>query len=310
MFGMLILAGGCAAPRPDEALERHEYAQLHMGVQARLIVYAPTRQQAENAAKAAYSRVAELEDIASDYRPTSELMRLCAKAGQGPVKVSEELFTLLSQAQETARRSGGAFDVTVGPYVQLWRAARRAKQLPDPRAQAEARELVGWEKVKLDPAARTVELTTPGMTLDLGGIAKGYAGDEAIRVLRERGIRAALFEAGGDIVVGDAPPGKNGWSVQVIGTDTRPPRTVELAQCGISTSGDTEQFVEIAGTRYSHVVDPRTGIGLTQRYAATVVAKDGITSDSLSTAATVLGPEQGARLVQRFRSRAYIRKVE
>src|SRR5688572_4691893 len=235
-------------------------------------------------------------------------MRLCARAGQGPVKVSDELFTMLSHAQEVARRSGGAFDVTVGPYVQLWRAARKTKQLPAPDALAEARRVVGWERVKLDAANRTVELTTPGMRLDLGGVAKGYAGDEAIRVLREHGIRSALFEAGGDIVVGDAPPGQDGWSVQIIGTETSPTRTVELANRGISTSGDTEQFLEINGTRYSHVVDPRTGLGLTQRYAATVIGRDGITSDALSTAACVLGGD-GRTLVKSYRANAYIRRV-
>src|SRR5688500_18130145 len=147
---LLVLGAGCAASREGAAaLQRHEYAQLHMGVQARLIVYAPNADLAATAAKAAYSRIAELEDIASDYRPTSELMRLCAKAGQGPVKVSDELFTLLAHAQDVSR-SDGAFDVTVGPYVQLWRAARKSKQLPSPQALEEARQRVGWQRVKLN----------------------------------------------------------------------------------------------------------------------------------------------------------------
>ena len=308
---LLALGAGCAARREGPALERHEYAQLHMGVQARLIVYAPNAQLAARAAKAAYSRVAELEDVASDYRPTSELMRLCAKAGQGPVKVSEELFTLLAHAQEVSRHSDGAFDVTAGPYVQLWRAARKTKQLPSPQALDEASRRVGWRRVKLNPHKRTVELTTPGMRLDLGGIAKGYAGDEALRVLREHGIRSALFEAGGDIVVGAAPPGKKGWAVEVVGEELARPRVLEVTDRGISTSGDTEQFVEIDGVRYSHVVDPRTGLGLTQRYAATVIARDGITSDSLSTAASVLGPHEGKKLVKLYPgARVYIRRVK
>ena len=310
MIPVLLLGAGCAARR-GAAVQRYEYAQLHMGVQARLIVYAESEQTAANAAKAAYSRVAELEDITSDYRPTSELIRLCARAGQGPVNVGAELFTLLTHAQDLSRRSGGAFDVTVGPYVQLWRAARKSKQLPAPQALEEARTRVGWELMTLNAGNRTVELTTPGMRLDLGGIAKGYAGDEAIRVLRGHGIRSALFEAGGDIVVSDAPPGKKGWAVEVVGDDSQGRRTVEVVNRGISTSGDTEQFVEIDGVRYSHVVDPRTGLGLTQRYAATVIARDGITSDSLSTAACVLGPQEGAKLVTSYPSaRAYIRRMK
>jgi FAD:protein FMN transferase len=307
---LLVLGAGCAASGDGAALQRYEYAQLHMGVQARLIVYAPSEELAATAAKAAYSRVAELEDIASDYRSTSELMRLCGKAGQGPVKVSEELFTLLAHAQEVSRRSDGAFDVTVGPNVQLWRAARKSKQLPSSQALDEARQRVGWQRVKLNARDRTVELTTPGMCLDLGGIAKGYAGDEAIRVLRKHGVRSALFEAGGDIVVSAAPPGKKGWAVEVVGEGSAAKRVVKLANRGISTSGDTEQFVEIHGVRYSHVVDPRTGLGLTLRYAATVVARDGITSDSLSTAACVLGPQKGVNLAKSYRgTRAFVRRV-
>jgi thiamine biosynthesis lipoprotein len=308
-IAFLLSAGaGCAHQRPEKPLAPHEYAQLHMGVQARLIVYARSQELADAAARAAYARVAELEQIASDYRPTSELMQLCRNAGQGPVQISPELFTLLSAAQELARRSDGAFDVTVGPYVQLWRAARKSRQLPKPEDLQARAALVGWRRLHLDAKHRTATLDLPGMRLDLGGIAKGYAGDEAIRVLKQHDVGSALFEAGGDIVVSDAPPGRKGWDVEIV--DPNGTRTVEIANRGISTSGDTEQFVEIDGRHYSHVVDPRTGIGLTDRYAATVIAPNGITSDSLSTAATVLGPDQGAKLVNGYRgAKVYIRKV-
>src|SRR6185503_19366613 len=131
--------------------------------------------------------------------------------------------------------------------------------------------------------------------LDLGGIAKGYAGDEAIRVLREHGVKSALFEAGGDIVVSDAPPGKKGWEIELQNGSR-----IELADAAVSTSGDTVQFVEIGGVRYSHVIDPRTGTGLTEHYMATVIAPRGIATDSLSTAATVLGKRAGERLIRRF----------
>lgn len=308
---LLSAVAGCGSERREPALERHEYAQLHMGVQARLIVYAPSEQAAATAARAAYARVAEIEDIASDYRPTSELMRLCAQAGQGPVKVSHELFTLLAHAQEMSRRSDGAFDITVGPYVALWRVARNTRQLPTPQQLGDAGRRVGWRMVKLDPAHRTVELTVPGMRLDLGGIAKGYAGDEALRVLRQHGIGSALFEAGGDIVMSDAPPGKKGWTVEIIGSEPGRSRTIGVANGGVSTSGDTEQFVEIGETRYSHVVDPRTGLGLTQRYAATVIAPDGITSDSLSTAASALGPWESEKLAKLYvRAQVYVHKAK
>ncbi len=291
-------APGCPPPIPATATEpphRFSYVRMLMGVEARLILYAPHEQTAETSARAAFARVAEIEDIASDYRPRSELMRLCAAAGGPPVKISDDLFLLLQRSLELSEASGGAFDVTVGPMVGLWRRARKTGQLPTEAELAEARRLVGWRKIILNDAARTAQLTEPGMRLDLGGIAKGYAADAALAVLRKHGITRALFEMGGDIVVGDAPPDAAGWAIGILGGDGAPDSRLTLANCAISTSGDIEQFVEIDGRRYSHIVDPRTGLGLTTRVLVTVIARDGLTSDSLATAISVIGDEQAAR---------------
>lgn len=283
------------------SLTRYQYTQLHMGVQVRIVVYAPSQAMAEKACAAAFHRFAQLDEIMSDYRATSELMRLCAKAGGPPVPVSEELFRVLEFAQEVSRRSEGAFDVTVGPMVALWRKARRSRQFPTQEELAQARALVGWQKVKLDAEKRTVQISTPGMRLDLGGIAKGYAGDEAQAVLKRHGITRALVEAGGDIVVSGPPPDKPGWEIQLMATPGDPsPRTLALSNVAISTSGDTEQYVEFGGKRYSHIVDPRTGLGLTDRVVVTVLAPNGITSDSLSTTISVLGAEKGKALAKTY----------
>lgn len=292
----MVLAGGSdsAAQTP---LSRFEYSQRHMGVQVRMVLYAPDTANAEDAARAAFARIAALEDVMSDYRPTSELMRLAARSGGPPVPVSDDLFAVLAQAQRLAARSGGAFDVTVGPYVRLWRQARRDGRLPSPEARERAAAKVGRQHVRLDSARQTVELRVPGMQLDLGGIAKGYAADEAIEALRERGIDRALVEIGGDVVVSGPPPGREGWRVRIENPAPGRPDTV-LTHAAISSSGDTEQYVEIDGTRYSHVVDPRTGLGLTDRIAVTVVAPSGLLSDGLATLLGVLGPEQGVALVE------------
>jgi len=275
-----------------------------MGVRMRIVAYAADEPTARDAAKAAFERVAQLEDIMSDYQTDSELMRLSRASGAGPQKVSPELLEVLSYAQTVSEASNGAFDVTVGPLVRLWRTARKTGVLPAGSALADARDKVGWTHIEIDPRNQSVDLTIPGMQLDLGGIAKGYAGDEAIRVLREHGIQSALFEAGGDIVVSDPPPGTKGWEIEL--PDGRKQR---LADAAISTSGDTVQFVDIAGKHYSHVVDPRTGMGLTEHYMATVIAPRGITTDSLSTAATVLGAREGESLIRRFGARGTVRKV-
>lgn len=280
-----------------------------MGVQVTITLYAPNQSTAERACRAAFERIAELEQAMSDYRADSELMRLCARAGGEPVHVSEDLYLVLRKAQELSRRTGGAFDVTVGPFVQLWRRARRTGQFPTVQELAEAKQRVGYEKMVLDDRERTVQLLVPGMRLDLGGIAKGYALDCALKVLNAHGIRHALLEAGGDIVAGLAPPGTAGWRIEVA--NAAPERSrVYLALGAISSSGDTEQYVEYQGKRYSHIVDPRTGWGLTTRVAATVIARDGITSDSLATALCVLGSQQGAALVRTVPgARAYLREV-
>lgn len=297
----LLGVGRVGRGEASEALRRFEYAQLHMGVRTRLVVYAPDEPVASQACAAAFRRIAELEDLLSDYRPTSELMRLCARAGGPPIRVSSELFFLLQRAQDLSRRSGGAFDVTVGPYVALWREARKTGEFPSAEKLRQARRTVGWRKVQLDPKARTVRLQVSGMRLDLGGIAKGYAGDQALAVLKQHGLHRALFEAGGEIVVSGPPPDRPGWRVELpIPSPGGKSRVLTLAHAALSTSGDTEQFVEFDGRRYSHIVDPRTGLGLTHRLVVTVVARTGLMADGLSTAVSVLGPEKGRALVRAF----------
>jgi thiamine biosynthesis lipoprotein len=279
------------APTTQEM--RREYVELHMGMAVRIVVYASGDTTARRAARAAYARIAALEDVMSDYRPESELRRLATRVGE-PVPVSEPLFAVLARALELARLSDGAFDPTVGPFVALWRAARRSGRLPERAALDSAAARVGWRKVHLDSATHAVRLDAAGMHIDLGGIAKGYVLDQARAELARQGVTRALIEAGGDISVGDPPPGRAGW--RIAGT----PGGASVANAAVSTSGDSEQFVIIHGIRYSHVVDPHTGLGLTNRRRATVVAPDGATADGLATALTVLDEALGATLLAAF----------
>jgi thiamine biosynthesis lipoprotein len=284
------------------ALTRFEATEPHMGTLFRITLYARDARAAQPAFRAAFDRVKQLDEILSDYNPQSELMRVCAAAHERPIRVSAELFSVLTASQHLAEETGGAFDVTLGPVIRLWRDARKQKQLPDPTALAEARGRYGFRNLVLDAAARTVFLKMPGMLLDLGGIAKGYAADEALRVLRDHGIRSALVAASGDLAIGDPPPGKTGWRV---GIDSLNPaeakftRVLELRNSAVSTSGDTEQFLEIGGGRYSHIIDPATGMGLTDRIAVTVVAEKGIDADGFATAVSVLGLQRGLEFIER-----------
>jgi len=241
----------------------------------------------------------ELDAVMSDYRPDSELMRLRDRAGGPPVVVSEDLMRVMVRAQKVSEASDGAFDVTIGPLVGLWREARRSGRLPPRAALASAMSKVGYRKVEIDEAAGTIRLAMPGMRLDLGGIGKCFASDEAVRLLRGRGNPRCLVAIAGDIVAGDSPPGAEGWRVAVV----RPDGSTEvmvLSNRAVSSSGDTEQFVVISGRRYSHIVDPRTGLGLENRIGATVTAPDGATADALATAVCILGPERGLAVVALF----------
>ncbi|HTU24944.1 MAG TPA: FAD:protein FMN transferase [Pirellulales bacterium] len=296
---LVLMVGVLAVARQAGAAERFEYSRKKMGADFNLVLYAENQAAADRAAEAAYHRVDELNMIFSDYEPDSELSRLSAASPtKSPVKLSPELFAILSRAQALSAASEGAFDVTVGPYVRLWRKARRAHAMPEREALAKARESVGYKFLVLDPAAHTASLSRGGMILDLGGIAMGYTVDDVLKVLAEHGIRQALVDGSGDIGLGDPPPGKPGWSIEVAASaDGQPSRFVVLARMAITTSGDLFQHVEIDGVRYSHIVDPKTGIGLTDRSSVTLIAPDCLSADSVTKAIAVNGPERGLKMV-------------
>lgn len=310
---VLAAAAGAPAPRADDpapALRRFAFAEPHMGTEFTLVLYSRDPALANRASRAAFDRIHALDVALTDYEPTSELMRLCEQAGGPPVPVSADLFAVLGRAKELYDRSGGAFDPSVAPVVRLWRRARREKKRPDPELLARARALVGGDAIRLDPERRAVQLTRPGMKLDLGGIAKGYASGAAIEVLRREGVASALVAGSGDVVVSGPPPGRDGWTIGIAPLEAEPQadgsrgRTIRLAHAAVSTSGDAEQFVEIDGVRYSHVLDPATGLGLTDRRSVTVVAPEGVLADGLDTAACVLGRERGLALVESYRGAA------
>ena len=267
-----------------------------MGLPVRIRLYSSSEEAAGTAVAAAFARIAALDQMMSDYRPDSELRRL----GSWWSPVSRELFAVLERAIEIADATGGAFDPTVGPLVALWREARQSHRLPDASAIDTAKTLVGWRLVQLDAARPAVRLAREGARLDLGGIAKGYIIQQALQAMIPFGVTRALVEAGGDIVVGDAPPGRDGWSIDVTGSDAEfAARAARLTNAALATSGPTAQFVEIDGVRYSHVVDPRTGLGLTSQVTARVIAADGATADALATALTV-APDTLSRIRSRF----------
>jgi len=295
--GLTLLPGGeTAKPR------RFVFEEPHMGTLFRLVFYTSDEAAAKQSAKEAFARIAELNRIMSDYLVDSELMKLCKQSGGPATKVSADLFAVLAKAEEVAKETDGAFDVSVGPVVRLWRKARKEKALPDPRELNAALARVDFRKIKLDSERRTVQLLIMGMLLDLGGIAKGYAADAALAVLHRRGIDRALVAAGGDVRVALPPPDAKGWKIGIAPLKDpkgEPTAYLLLQNAAVSTSGDAHQHLELGGKRYSHVIDPKTGVGLPGRRAVTVIAPDSTTADALATAACVLGPEKGLQLVEK-----------
>jgi FAD:protein FMN transferase len=282
-------------------LTRFESTQTHMASKFTIALYAPDENTANRALDAAFARIAALDACLSDYAPESELVKLSQTAPTAePVALSDDLFAVLSRAQEISRQSHGAFDVTVGPLTKLWRRARYTKDMPSDQRLREARAAVGFESLVLDPAAHTARLLKPHMRLDLGGIGQGYAADQALLELEKHGIHQAIVNASGDIVASGPPPGEPGWLVGVAPLASQAPPSVfgYLAHQAISTSGDAFQFVELNHVRYSHIVDPHTGLGLTERSSVSILAPNCTDADALATAASVLGPTAGLQWIE------------
>ncbi len=309
-FALLACLGLFACRAPDlktAALQRFEYEHGQMGTLFRIVLYANAAEHADSGAAAAFARLDEINAQQSDYEAESELSRLSrASDAQVPtpwIEVSPELYTVLARARKIASASDGAFDVTCGVATRIWRRAIREHELPDAESIAKARASVDWRALELAPDACRVRWTKRGLRLDLGGIAKGYALDCMLALLDARGLSSAMVVGGGDIVVGDAPPGARGWRIEMMSPtpgDEGPRPMLELRRAAMATSGDLYRSATIAGLRYSHIVDPRTGLGLTTHCGASVIARDGMSADALATAAVVLGPAGSTRLWERF----------
>lgn len=295
---VLCLSGNTRAAE----LVRYESTESHMGTQFRIVLYAPDQPTAVRAVRAAFARVHAIEEVLSDYRSTSEIMKLCMANDTEPNiarPISDGLCTVMQTALKLSKDSDGAFDVTVGPLTKLWRESRKSGQPSAPDRLASALKIVGYQLVHLDVAKKTLRLKLPQMRLDFGGIGKGYAADEALAVLRSHGIGQALIAASGDITVGNAPPNREAWTVEIAPiTKGQPTRSLNLVNASVSTSGDLFQAVEIGGVRYSHIVNPKTGLGLTGRRSVTVVAPKGIDADSLTKAASILPIKKWTALVE------------
>lgn len=282
--------------------KRYEFEKGLMGSPFRLVFYAASDSLADGTAKSAFGRIEALNETLSDYRDGSEINRLSAQAGSGRwVPVSHDLFEVVRISQKISRKTAGAFDITIGPVVQLWRRAMRRSTFPGREEITKAMQPVGYRHIRLRRKKQAIRLTKPTMRLDVGGIGKGYAADAAVKVLQQAGITSILVDAGGDLTLAQPPPGKRGWEVEVSsGKQADSTAILVLSNVGIATSGAAYRYLEHEGVKYSHIVDPATGVGLRYHVRTTVIASNGTLADALATAFSVAGKDKGRRISRRF----------
>lgn len=299
----LFLAGAGRSDAGAQGLERYQFRSNHMGSQFTVILYCGSEEEAERVSAGAFELIEQINRVMSDYLPESELNRLSATSGTNRmVNVSDPLFEILRTAGKISEHTDGLFDVTIGPLTRAWRMTRMMPEpeLPDERELEDLLNRIGYQSIRLDEEKTGVLLEKGGMRLDLGGIAKGYAAERAVEYMKERGVEISLLDAGGDITLGDAPPGRNHWEVAIPvqkGGDGGHIR-LGLENQTVTTSGDMFQYVVIDGVRYSHIIVPQTGVGSTRQQQASVISENGMYADAYASALTLMDPEDGIRLIE------------
>lgn len=292
-------------------LQRMSFTRAKMGSPFTIIIYTQDAAAATNTINGAFAMVDSLVNIFSDYIDSSELNRLCASAGstRQVFHCSTALFDILMQSAAAWKKSEGRFDITLGPVTRLWRRARKEKKFPEPGMVQQQLALTGFNKIKLDTVLHTAELQQAGMQLDLGGIAQGYIAQQVINYLGSQQIENALVDVSGDIVCRGKPPGSNGWTVAVSFPESGAallPKQLLISNLAVTTSGDVYQYMEHEGKRYSHIVDPATGYGITSQRNVTVIAADGTLADWLTKACSLLPIAKAKKLARQLHAEVLI----
>jgi thiamine biosynthesis lipoprotein len=272
---------------------------MKMGSAFNLIIVSADSNKANHLARKSYELVDSLSHIFSNYDSSSELSKINASAGLLPYKMSRAMLDLVQKSQYAYIQSKGAYDISIGPLSSLWRNARKAKLFPEASTVLATKKLVGFAQVKINKRLGTIFLPNANMQLDFGGIAKGYIAQWVINFLKANGIQQALVDAGGDIVMSGPPLNQKGWLIGVNlpeTTDQLLNKKLQLSNCSVATSGDVFQFIEYKGVKYSHIINPLTGYGVTNLRNVTIVAKTGATADWLATACSILPIKEAKQL--------------
>ncbi len=282
----------------QDSLTRFRYSDQVMGTTFSLTFFADDQERADHASRMAIQKLHFLNQIFSDYDPDSEASLLAAKAGE-KVQVSNELWHLVKLSKKLGKRTKGAFDITVGPLTKLWRRAIRQQSFPDSTKINQAQRLVDYKMIKLFPKNQEIKLLKPGMRLDFGGIAKGYAIDQCYRILAEEGMVSILVEGGGDLFFDQNPPDRSNYKIL---SHTGNVLMIE-PPVAIASSGDSYQKLHWNGKRYSHIIDPVQGIGLADSKIYTVAANNATIADALATTMGVISEKHRKRVLNYYHAR-------
>jgi len=303
IFSLIVVLRVLVRPPVDE----RSGPRMVMGTFARVIAVADNSKTAENCIEAAFEQLTAADNRMSTYKQDSEVSRVNNGGFPGPVKVSATTFEVLQKSVEFSRLTDGAFDVTIGPLVQLWRSAGDANSVPIDEQLAQARARVGYDKLILDANDLSVRFTVEGMRLDLGGIAKGWAIDRAIEAMQEKAAAGGMVDVGGDIRCFGVPPrGKKHWLVGLQdpkeATDAltvgKPLLVLKLTDAAVATSGGYRRFALIEGQKYSHIIDRKTGTSAQSLSSVSIIANSAVDADALATAVTIMGLEKGIPLIE------------
>lgn len=288
-----------STPLLQAQTRKFSYSEMKMGSAFNLIIVSADSNKANHLARKSYELVDSLNHIFSNYDSSSELSKINASAGLLPYKMSTAMLDLVQKSQYAYIQSKGAYDISIGPLSSLWRNARKAKLFPEASTVLATKKLVGLNQVKINKRLGTIFLPNANMQLDFGGIAKGYIAQWVINFLKANGIQQALVDAGGDIVMSGPPLNQQGWLIGVNlpeTTDQLLNKKLQLSNCSVATSGDVFQFIEYKGVKYSHIINPLTGYGVTNLRNVTIVAKTGATADWLATACSILPIKEAKQL--------------
>ena len=301
LTGVLVCVAAGASHAQTKAPQSFHVAHKAMGSEFTIDLYAPNAETAAQLAQPCFDEVDRIEELLSNYRPSSELSRISREASAHAVITDPETFRFLQTSFDWSARSDGAFDITVGPLMRAWGFFFNNGRVPAESELEALRAQTGWRKVVLDPKTRSVSFANHAkMELDPGGIGKGYAVDRMVSLLHEEGVRSALISAGSSSLYAiGTPPGKPGWRVNVPDL-AHPDSTlthVFLRDASLSTSACTEKFFIKDGHRYCHILDPHTSHPVENMLQTTIVAPLATDTDALSTATFVMGAEASARLL-------------